>query len=41
VPDSAEVVEAVEAAGWRLVDFQYAPMHAKGGTILFLFRRSN
>lgn len=39
VPDTAEVIEAIEGAGWALQSMEYAPMHAKNGSIILLFRR--
>lgn len=39
VPDAAEVVEAVESAGWVLVDMSYAETpRRKSGAVLLLFR---
>lgn len=39
VPDTAEVIEAIEAIGWGLQQMTYADMHAKNGSIILLFRR--
>ena len=39
VPDAAEVIEGVEAIGWRLADMTYADKMATKGTLLLLFRR--
>ena len=40
IPDTAEVIESIEAVGWGLQTMQYADMHAKNGSIILLFRRS-
>lgn len=39
IPDTAEVIKAIEGVGWGLQMMQYADMHAKNGSILLLFRR--
>jgi hypothetical protein len=39
IPDTAEVIESIEAVGWGLAMMQYADMHAKNGSIILLFRR--
>lgn len=39
IPDTAEVIEGIEELGWRLDSMEYAPMHAKNGSIILLFRR--
>jgi hypothetical protein len=39
VPDTAEVIQSIEAVGWGLQMMQYADMHAKNGSIILLFRR--
>jgi hypothetical protein len=36
---AAEVIEAVEAAGWRLSDMAYDGAQSKNGAMLLLFRR--
>ena len=39
IPDTAEVIEAIESVGWALQSMEYAAMHAKNGSIILLFRR--
>lgn len=39
VGGAAEVVEAVEAHGWRVADMAYDSAQSKNGAVLLLFRR--
>lgn len=39
VPDAAEVIEAIEAQGWRFWQMAYDDSQSKHGAVLLLFRR--